>query len=144
MADTQVMAYLSKSSELQKGYESLRAGRRIAISFQVRAELGGYPGTPGFGGERQRRLEILIGSCVEVPHSPATSTWYARVTQRRRELRLKNEVSDGDCWVLAQALEHGAPLMCHDREAVSLGLAMGIELLTLLPEFQRTDETKGS
>ncbi len=73
----------------------------------------------------------MIAACVQVPHSEASNTWFARVAQRRKELRLQR-VSDGDVWVVAQALEHSVPLMIHDRAAAELAEAMGVEVLTAL------------
>ncbi|HMO97389.1 MAG TPA: PIN domain-containing protein [Tepidiformaceae bacterium] len=131
MADTNVIVNLTKSSPLSQQYEALRNGRLIAISFQVRAELAGYPDTQGWGGARQQRLAELVAACVQGPQTDASITWYARVAQRRMELRLQ-QVSDGDVWVIAQALEHSAPLMTHDRAAGQLAQTMGVKVLTTL------------
>ncbi len=128
MADTSVLVHLSKASPVANRYEELRAGRRIAISFQVRAELGGYPESAGWGSQRQRRLAELIAACVQVPHSEAASTWYARVNEKRRAIG--NGAGAGDVWVVAPALEHGCPQMVHDRNAAELATAMGLEVLT--------------
>ena len=132
MSDTNVIVYLATPSRYSEGYRSLIADRRVAISFQVRAELGGYPETVGWGSARQEALRLLLASLVEVPHSEASSTWYARVAAKRRALG--NGADDGDVWVVAQALEHGVALLCHDRQAVDLARAMGVEVLTLLED----------
>lgn len=87
MADTNVIIYLTKSSPLSTQYDDLRGGRRIAISFQVRAELGGFAESKGWGSRRQQALAELIAACVQVPHSDAASTWYARVNEKQREMR---------------------------------------------------------
>jgi predicted nucleic acid-binding protein len=130
MADSNVMIYLSAASLWAPGYDTLRAGRRIAISFQVRAELGGYPETRGWGGRRQEALALLLEGCVELPHGASSNTWYARVNEKRRQM--KNAAGDADVWVVAQALEYGLPLMVHDGAAIELARAMGVEVLTLL------------
>lgn len=130
MADTNVIIYLTKSSPLSTQYDDLRGGRRIAISFQVRAELGGFAESKGWGSRRQQALAELIAACVQVPHSDAASTWYARVNEKQREMR--NTAGKGDLWVIAQALEHDCPLMIHDKAAIELARAMGIEVLTVL------------
>lgn len=128
--DTNVMAYFAGSSLWSAGYAALLDGRRIALSFQVRAELGGYPESAGWGGRRQEALALLIEDCLQVPHSEASNTWYTRVTDMRR--RLSNGAQDADAWIIAQALEHDAPLMTHDAQAAELAAAMGVEVLTLL------------
>ena len=107
MVDANVLIYFASRSLWSSEYERLRAGRRIAISFQVRAELGGYPESKGWGTPRQEALELLLRQCVQVPHTDASNTWYARVNEKRHELR--NNAGDGDVWVIAQALEHNVP-----------------------------------
>lgn len=96
----------------------------------MRAELGGFPESKGWGTRRQQALAELIAACVQVPHSDASNTWYARVNERRHEMR--NTSGQGDMWVIAQALEHSSPLMIHDRAAIDLAIAMGVEVLTAL------------
>lgn len=132
MADTNVLAYLTVASPLSTGYQALLRGRHIALSFQVRAELIEYPQRHNWGARRTEALELLIQKCVSVPHSEAATTWYARVTTKRLELR--NSAEDSDVWVVAQALEHGVPFMSHDRAAIELARGMGLEALTMLPE----------
>jgi predicted nucleic acid-binding protein len=114
----------------------LLGDRRIAISFQVRAELGGYPESKGWGRPRQQNLALLLEECVVVPHTEASNTWYARVNEKRREL--KNRAGDGDVWIIAQALEHGVPLLCHDGDAVDLARAVGVDVMTMLADRQET------
>lgn len=133
MADTNVIVHLTKASPLAGRYEELRAGRRIALSFQVRAELGGFPASAGWGTARQERLADFLLGCVEVPHSEAASTWYARVNEKLHQLG--SPASKPDIWVIAQALEHHCPLMTHDRKAAELAAAMGVEVLTALDQW---------
>lgn len=130
MADSNAMIHLASGSLWSRGYEQIRAGRRLAISFQVRAELGGYPETRGWGGRRQEALALLLAECVELPHGPSSNTWYARVNEKRRQS--KNSAGDADVWVIAQALEYDLPLMTHDAAVVELARFMGVDVLTML------------
>ena len=132
MADTNVLAYLTAASQLSTGYQALLHERHISLSFQVRAELLEYPQRHNWGTRRTEALELLIQKCVSVPHTEAATTWYARVTAKRGELR--NPAEDSDVWVVAQALEHSVPFMSNDRAAIELARGMGLETLTMLPE----------
>lgn len=131
IADTQILVYLSSASEWSTGYERLIGERKVVLPFQVRAELGGYPESRGWGSRRQEALALLIRECAELPHSPSSNTWYARVNEKRRELH--NTSGDGDVWIVAQALEYGLPLISHNEHLIDLARSMGVQAETLLP-----------
>ena len=135
-ADTSVLSRLSKTSEDSEAYEAMIGSRRLAMSFQSTPELS----NAGFVERRQQRLKDLLTAVVELPHSAATNEWYARTTARRSELQKKQFsgafASDADVWIISSALEHGLPLLSHDKEQVDLGRAMGLKVLTNLPTLR--------
>ncbi len=113
-------------------YNSMIGRRRLAISFQTEAELLGGR----FRGERRRRLNDLLAAMLKLPQRPSTSECYARVAAKRKELRKRHspggDASDADVWIISGALEHGLPLLSHDKKQVPLGRAVGLRILTNL------------
>lgn len=136
-ADTNILSYLTKASDQSAAYQALLGNRRIAISFQADAELRGFTFRSS---ERQQRLQDLLRTVIVLPQSEATSICYARIASRRRELRKERkeggEASDADMWIIASALEHRLPLLSHDKQQVQLARAMGLRVLTNLPELR--------
>ena len=104
------------------------------MSFQTRAELLSFPDR--YGPARRQRLDDLLNVILLLPHSEATNVCYARVVERRRELRKLQQpgadASDADAWIISGALEHKLFLVSHDAQQVCLGRAMGLRVLTNL------------
>jgi len=132
VADTTVISYLSKASPQSKAYEALLGQRRLAVSFQTRAELLAL----GVGEARQRRVNDLLAATLILPHSEATDVWYSRVLLVRNDLRRsgrpRGDAGEADVWIIASALEHGLPLLSHDKGQVHLGRAAGLRVVTNL------------
>jgi len=139
LADTNVVQYLTRASRESLAYERLIGDRRLAISFQTEAELLGFP----YKEARRKRLDDLLAAMLKLPHSEATSIWYARVVEVRTDLRRLSRpgggAQDGDVWVISSALEHELPLLSHDEQQVQLGRAMGLKVLTDLPDLRDTN-----
>ena len=130
VADSTVMSYLTKASKHSAAYQSLIGERRLAVSFQTPPELR----AAGFGSARQQRVDELLAVTLKLPQSEATGVWYARVVEKRKELRkrLRADASDADVWIISSALEYRLPLISHDIQQVYLGRAMGLKVLTNL------------
>ena len=133
LVDTTVISHLTKASKNSEMYNGMLRDWRMAASFQTPPELKGA----NFGSRRQQRLEDLLAVTLKLPHSEATDVWYARVAEKRKELRRRqfsgSDASDADMWIISNALEHRLPLLSHDEQQVSLGRAMGLRVLTNLP-----------
>lgn len=52
----------------------------------------------------------------------------------RRQLGLSQDVGDTDLWIIAHAAEYRVPYMSHDRRAVRIARALGVEVLTALTD----------
>ena len=132
VADTTVMSYLTKASKHSAAYGLLIGERRLAVSFQTPPELR----AAGFGPARQQRVDERLVVTLRLPQSEATGVWYARVVEKRKELRKRlrsgADASDADVWIVSSALEYGFPLLTHDTKQVHLGRAMGLKVLTNL------------
>ncbi len=133
MADSGVVSRLTSANPDSRAYLERIGDRRVAINFQVEAELRGC----NFGSERMQRLNDLTASLIKLPQTEATITWYARVAKQRREFQRLNipagNPGDGDMWVISSALEHRLELLCHDGPAIELGRALGLRVFTCLP-----------
>ncbi len=141
LADSGVVSRLTDRSQYQEAYLGWIADRRIAINFQVKAELLGCR----FSETRRRRLDDLIASLVFLPNSEATIVCYSQVAERRRELQKighpGGNAGDGDVWVISSALEHRLVLLSHDTAAVELARAMGLDVFTNLPAQRSRNPT---
>lgn len=130
VVDTNIVAYLTKSSPWSDVYTGLIGDRRIAFSFATIAELL----SAGYEGLRAERLQALLAGCVTSPQSEATLTWFSLAVEKRNELGYKGSVGDNDLWILAAAGEHQVPLVTHDTRQRDIARALGVEVLTALPD----------
>ena len=132
VADTTVVSHLTKTSPHSTAYDEILGERRLAVSFQTTAELKGA----GFGRARQLRVDALLAATLRLPQSESTDVWYARVAEKRKDLRKLSQsganASDADVWIISSALEYGLPLLSHDTQQVYLGRAAGLRVLTNL------------
>ena len=136
LADTSVVSRLTKQSPDSLAYFRWLGSKRLAVNFQVQAELLGA----GFGGQRKQRLDDLLAACTKLPMNESTHIWYARVLNVRTELRKAHheggDCGDADMWVISSALEYGVPLFSHDRKQVQLARFMNGDCLTNLNELR--------
>lgn len=141
VADTTVVFRLSKKSEHSSAYVDLLGDRRIAVSFQTVPELLGFK----IGSKRKQRVQDFLATIVVLPHAESTNVWYARVIERRNQLRQKqiagSGASEADVWIISAALEHSLPLLSHDVQQVHLGRAQGLRVLTNLPDLRNDNPT---
>lgn len=132
VADTSVVSRLTKVSTDCTAYQRLMGESRLAVSFQTPAELLSFP----WGSARRQRLDDLLKVILVLPHSEATNVCYARVVERRRDLRKAQQpgadADDADAWIIGSTLEHKLSLMSHDAQQVCLGRAMGLPVPTNL------------
>jgi predicted nucleic acid-binding protein len=134
--DTSVFSYLTKPHPNSIFYLNLAGTRELAISFQVGAELL----ASGYSGRRLSRLQQLQAAAVYLPHSHATSSYYAEATLVRKALRRSTragrDAGDADLWIIASAIEHSIPLASQDAQQVALARAMGVDAYTALPRLR--------
>ena len=128
VADTSVLSYFTRRTQLQPAYRELLAGRTIGLSYFVRAELEGATWDP----PQRDRLDALYEECVDLAPGAATTTWYNRGHAMRRQLGMARDVGDMDLWIIAHAAEYGVPYMSHDRRACAIARGLGVEVLTAL------------
>jgi predicted nucleic acid-binding protein len=124
----------SSPHQAESAHSDIR--RHAAISFQVDAELL----SAGYAPSRQLRLDALRRSLVYLPHSNATSGWYARVANARKALKARRrpggDAGDADVWIIASALEHRLVLVSHDRQQIMLARDVGQAVLTVVTDLR--------
>lgn len=130
VADTSVLSYFTRRTQLQPAYRELLAGRTIGLSYFVRAELEGATWDP----PQRDRLDALYEECVDLAPGAATRTWYSSGHAERRRLKLTGDVGDTDLWIIAHAAEYQVPFMSHDRGACAVARGLGVEVLTALKD----------
>jgi|CXWL01.1.fsa_nt_gi predicted nucleic acid-binding protein len=137
--DTSTIGHLTKQSDHTLAYERILVGRKAAMSFQADAELL----SAGYAPSRDQRLSALRHGIVLLPHSQATSAWYARVIGVRKALRprrsLGSGAGDADVWIIASAMEHGIPLVSHDRQQIALAQAAGHSVFTNIRDMRHVN-----
>lgn len=135
-ADTSVVSMLTRASEHLMAYQEMIGERKLAVSFQVRAELL----SAGFGPNRRKRLDDLLAAMLVLPHAESTDVWYSRTIERRRELKKMGQpgcdAGEADAWIISSSLEHSIPLLSHDVQQVNLGRAIGARIITNLPTLR--------
>jgi predicted nucleic acid-binding protein len=134
--DTTVLAHLTKVSSNSRFYIERTRDTRTAIPFQVEAELLSAEYAPS----RALHLTAIEAAMVRLPHSDATSAWYARVALTRKDLRRRRAAGggagDADVWIVASTLEHRSALVSHDAQQVALARASNVPTYTALPALR--------
>ena len=128
--DTSVVSFLAFDGEGSAAYRDLLAGRTIGLSYFVSAELRGREWEP----EQRARLDAMYAECTALDPTESTADWYGKAHRVRREMGLRR-VGDTDLWIIAHAGEYGVPYMSHDRRACDIARAVGVEVLTALPDW---------
>lgn len=131
--DTSLLAHLTKVSPHSSSYWRLIGERRLAISFQVEAELLGAE----YVGRRAARLAALLRlAALRLPHGDATTIEYARVIRERRRLKTRRraggDAGDADVWIISSAIEYDLPFFSHDSQLIRLAQAVGLPVFTAL------------
>jgi len=131
LADTNVVSYLFKDSELASGYRSLINGRPTGIALISLAELNFGAASDRWGSKRLERMDSFLDDFIVIPgnHSIALIAAYLR----NQRARIGREIDWPDAWVAATALWYRLPLATHDRDFHGIP---GLQLLTLHEDWR--------
>lgn len=125
IADTNVVSYLLKGTELGHRYKKHLSGKVAGIAFVTVAEMYYGAEKNRWGDARRQELEELLKNFVVLPYSNEIAKVYARVVVERE--RAGRPISWPDAWIAAIALWHGIPLVTHDRDFKDIA---GLQLIT--------------
>lgn len=114
IADTNIVSYLMKGTELGQRYKPHLAGKVVGIVFVTVAEMYYGAEKDRWGEKRRQQLEGHLKNFVVLPYNNEIARIYARVVvEREREGR---PISWPDAWIAATAIWHRTPLVTHDGD----------------------------
>jgi len=130
--DTSIASLLhprKRESTLLAWYQPKMADQTLILSFQTVAELWAWGVDHRWTKKDLGRLDRFLGKFLIVPYSFELAKIWADVCThcKRRGRRLES----GDGWIIATAVQHGLPLVTHDRDQLGLGVK-GLEVVSAL------------
>lgn len=124
IADTNVVSYLMKGTELGQRYKRHLAGKIVGIVFVTVAEMHYGAEKNGWGEKRRLQLEEHLKNFVVLPYNNEIAKVYARIVVARE--RVGRRIDWPDAWIAATALWHRIPLVSHDGDFEDIA---GLELI---------------
>lgn len=125
IADTNVVSYLMKGTEIGKRYRPHLAGKIVGIVFVTVAEMYYGAERNGWGEKRRQQLEEHLKNFVVLPYNNEIAQVYARVVVERE--RQGRPLDWPDAWIAATAIWHRTPLVTHDGDFAGIA---GLQLIT--------------
>ena len=124
IADTNVVSYLMKGTDLGQRYKRHLDGKIVGIVFVTVAEMHYGAEKNGWGTKRRLQLEEHLKNFVVLPYNNEIAKVYARVAVERE--RIGRPIGWPDAWIAATALWHRIPLVSHDGDFFGI---TGLELV---------------
>ena len=124
IADTNVVSYLMKGTELGQRYKRHLAGKIVGIVFVTVAEMHYGAEKNGWGEKRRLQLEEHLKNFVVLPYNNEIAKVYARIVVERE--RIGRPIDWPDAWIAATALWHRIPLVSHDGDFADI---IGLDLI---------------
>lgn len=125
IADTNIVSYLMKGTDLGQQYKRHLTGKVVGIVFVTVAEMHYGAEKNGWGEKRRQQLEEHLKNFVVLPYNNEIAKVYARVVVERE--RAGRPISWPDAWIAATSLWHCIPLVSHDGDFVGI---TGLNLIT--------------
>jgi tRNA(fMet)-specific endonuclease VapC len=114
IADTNIVSYVMKGSDLGRRYSLHLANKIVGISFVTVAEMYYGAERASWGEPRRQKLEEHLRNFVVLPYSNEIAKVYAEITVERE--RGGRTLSWPDAWIAATAIWHDIPLITHDGD----------------------------
>src|SRR3989344_5311983 len=114
IADTNVISYLMKGTELGQRYKPHLARKVVGIVFVTVAEMYYGAEKDRWGEKRRQQLEEHLKNFVVLPYNNEIAKVYARIVAERE--RAGRPISWPDAWIAATAVWHRTPLVTHDGD----------------------------
>ena len=124
IADTNIVSYLMKGTDLGQRYKRHLAGKVVGIVFVTVAKMHYGAEKNGWGEKRRLQLEENLKNFVVLPYNNEIAKTYARLVVERE--RAGRPISWPDAWIAATALWHRLPLVSHDGDFAGIA---GLDLV---------------
>lgn len=134
--DTSVFRRLVYADSDDADYAPLTRGATLALSYFVDAEVDAVRWQRG--GE-QSASDALRAACVMLPNPNAlTKQHFIRAKHAQDALGFtRAERNQTDLWIIAQTAEYGLHLIAHDRRMARIAAAIGVPVVSLLPNIEQ-------
>ncbi len=125
IADTNVVSYLMKGTDLGKLYKRHLVGKVVGIVFVTVAEMHYGAEKNNWGELRRQTLEEHLKNFVVLPYNNDIARVYARIVVERE--RAGRPITWPDAWIAASAVWHQIPLVTHDADFHGIA---GLQVIT--------------
>ena len=132
--DTSVFRRLVHADSDDADYAPLTRGATLALTYFVDAEVDAVRWQRD---DEQSASDALRAACVMLPNPNAlTKRHFIRAKHAQDALGFtRAERNQTDLWIIAQTAEYGLHLMAHDRRMVRIAAAIGVPVVSLLPNI---------
>jgi predicted nucleic acid-binding protein len=134
IADTNVVSYLFRSSQLGFDYRYLISGQAVGITELSVEELHYGAALNGWGERRRQHLVSFLAGFILVPIHVGIAEVCGHLRAGRR--RVGRPIELADAWIAATALWYQIPVVTNDRD---LERIPGLNVLTLLDGWEARD-----
>lgn len=138
--DTSVFRRLVYADSDDADYAPLTRGVVLALTYFVDAEVDAVRWRHG---DEQISSDALRAACVMLPNPTAlTKRHFVRAKHAQDALGFSRaERNQTDLWIIAQTAEYGLHLLAHDRRMVRIAAAIGVPVVSLLPNIEQLLES---
>jgi predicted nucleic acid-binding protein len=112
VVDTDVVSFLFKSHPLAPAYQTILAGRPLAVSLITLAEIEYGMEVKNWGADRRDLMRRFLGRFTPLLPDAATARLWARIKSAREQKG--RPITFADAWIAAAALQLNVPLATHN------------------------------
>lgn len=126
VVDTDVVSFLFKSHPLAPAYQTILAGRPLAVSLITLAEIEYGMEVKNWGASRHNLMRRFLGRFTPLLPDAETARLWARIKSGCE--KKGRPISFADAWIAAAAVQLNIPLATHN--ATDYAAVDGLVLLT--------------
>jgi predicted nucleic acid-binding protein len=112
VVDTDVVSFLFKSHPLAPAYQTILAGRPLAVSLITLAEIEYGMEAKNWGANRRDLMRRFLGRFTPLLPDAETARLWARIKSARE--KKGRPITFADAWIAAAALQLNVPLATHN------------------------------
>jgi predicted nucleic acid-binding protein len=126
VVDTDVISFLFKSHSLAPGYQTILAGRSLAVSLISLAEIEYGMEVKNWGSDRRKLMHRFLGRFTPLLPDIETAALWARIKSNCS--KKGRPITFADAWIAAAAVQLNVPLVTHN--AGDYNAVDGLTILT--------------